>query len=90
MGTYSGVIWMLGILGAVFGIVVFRRYAEVLINFILRGVLGLFLIYFGNYFLAERIPELALGYNFLNFLTTGLLGVPGVMMLYGIRIYMLW
>lgn len=90
MGTYSGIAWLLGVLGAILGIALLRKHAEVLINFILRGILGLFVIYFGNYFLAERMPELTLGYNAFNFLASGFLGIPGVMMLYGIRIYMLW
>lgn len=90
MGTYSGVAWMIGVLGAVFCIAILRRHAEVLINFLLRGVLGLFLIYFGNYFLAEKLPGVMLGYNLPNFLTSGFLGFPGVLLLYGIRLYMLW
>lgn len=90
MGTYSGIVWMLGVLGAVFGIAALRRHMEIIINFVLRGILGLFLIYFGNYFLAEKIPGLTLGYNLPNFLASGFLGFPGVMMLYGIRFYMLW
>lgn len=90
MGTYSNIAWMLGVLGAVFCIATLRRHAEIMINFVLRGVLGLFLIYFGNYFFAEKIPELTLGYNLPNFLASGFLGFPGVMMLYGIRFYMLW
>lgn len=90
METYRGIAWMIGVLGAVFGIVTLRRHIEFLINFVLRGVLGLFFIYFGNCFLAEMIPELTLGYNLINFFTSGLLGVPGIMMLYGIRFYTLW
>lgn len=90
MDTYSSIIWMLGILGAIFGIGMLRRHMEMIVNFVLRGILGLFVIYFVNYFFAERLPELTLGYNFLNFLASGLLGFPGVMMLYGIRMYMLW
>ncbi len=90
MGTYSGIIWILGVLGAVFCITIMRRHAEILINFVLRGVLGLFLIYFGNYFFAEKMPGLMLGYNLPNFLASGLLGFPGIIMLYGIRFYMLW
>lgn len=90
MGTYSGIVWIIGILAAVFCIAMLRKHVEIIINFVLRGILGLLLIYFGNYFLAQRIPELALGYNLPNFLASGFLGVPGVMMLYGVRFYMLW
>ena len=90
MDTYRGIVWIIGILSAIFCIAMLRKHVELMINFVLRGVLGLFFIYFGNYFLAQRMPELILGYNLPNFLTSGFLGFPGIMLLYGIRFYMLW
>ena len=90
MDTYSGALWIIGILAAVFLIAALRKHVEMLINFVLRGVLGLFLIYFGNYFLCTQMPGIELGYNPATFLTSGMLGVPGVLMMYGIKFYMLW
>lgn len=90
METFSGALWIMGILAAVFLIAGFRRHIEVVINFVLRGVLGLFMIYFGNIFLCTQMPGVELGYNPLTFLASGALGVPGVLMMYGIKIYMLW
>lgn len=90
METFSGALWIIGILAAVFLIAVFRKHIEIIINFVLRGVLGLFIIYFGNYFLCPQLPGVELGYNLITFFTSGVLGVPGVLMMYGMKIYMLW
>lgn len=90
MDTYSGVLWIIGLLAAVFFVGILRSHVELIINFVLRGVLGLFVIYFVNYFLIPEMPGLEVGYNPLTFLTSGFLGFPGVLMLYGIRFYMLW
>ncbi|MGN0377104.1 MAG: pro-sigmaK processing inhibitor BofA family protein [Suilimivivens sp.] len=89
MSTYSGILWIAGALAAVLMIGAFRNHAEMIINFILRGVLGMMMIYFVNYFLSGRIPGMELGYNPLTFCTTGLLGIPGILMLYGINLYMI-
>ena len=90
MDTYSGSLWIIGILGAVFLVVMLRKHVELIINFVLRGVLGLFAIYFGNYFLCMHMPGMELGYNPVTFLTSGALGIPGVLMMYGVQFYMLW
>lgn len=90
MDTYSGVLWIVGVLAAVLMIGAFRNKTEMIINFVLRGVLGMMMIYFINYFLNGRIPGIEIGYNPVTFLTSGILGFPGVFMLYGINFYMLW
>lgn len=88
MNTYSGILWIAIALAAVLMLGVFRKHVEAIINFVLRGVLGMMLIYFGNYFLGGWMPGLYMGYNLLTFCISGFLGVPGVFMLYGIGFYM--
>jgi inhibitor of the pro-sigma K processing machinery len=66
----------------------FRKNLELILNFVLRGVLGMLLIYFGNSFLGSVQPEMLLGYNLLTFCASGVLGVPGIFMMYGISFYM--
>lgn len=88
MDTYSGVLWIIGLLGAVFMIGILRRHVEIIINFVLRGVLGLFMIYFANYVLSPFMPEVCVGYNPFTFLTSGFLGFSGVLMMYGVQLYM--
>lgn len=89
MNTYSGIFWIVGALIVVLMMGAFRNHVEIIVNFVLRGVLGMMIIYFCNYFLSERIPGIEMGYNLFTFCTTGLLGIPGVLMLYGINIYMI-
>lgn len=89
MDIYSGVLWIVGVLAVVLMIGAFKNRTEMVINFILRGVLGMLLIYFANYFLSGRIPGIEIGYNPVTFLTSGALGLPGVLMLYGIHFYMM-
>ncbi len=47
------------------------------------------MVYFVNYFLSGRIPGIEIGYNPVTFITSGILGIPGVLMLYGINFYMI-
>lgn len=58
-----------------------------LINFILRGCIGLVCIYFLNEYLGYQgiLPQV--GLNIVTFLTSGSLGLPGVAMLYGMVFY---
>ena len=66
-----------------------KSRAEWIINFVLRGVMGMMIVYFLNFLLADTMPDMRIGYNSITFLAGGFLGVPGVAMLYGINFYML-
>lgn len=61
---------------------------EKILNFMLRGLLGICSIFFINHFLSVSMPEYVLGINGYTFLTSGTLGIPGVLALYGIKFYM--
>ena len=71
----------------VLGIGAMGRKVEWLINFILRAVMGTVGIYVLNYMLAAREMTVAVGINPLTVLTTGILGFPGVAVLYGIHFF---
>lgn len=58
-----------------------------LINFIIRAILGMGLIFFANQYLDYRNIEVSVGLNLISFLTSGMLGIPGVGLLYGIMFY---
>ena len=45
------------------------------------------IIFFVNYFLDSRGIEASVGMNGVSFLTSGILGIPGVALLYGIVLY---
>ena len=83
--TDTGVYLIVGILVVVLLIGSLKSQAEWIVNFLLRGVLGMMSIYFVNLLLADVMPGMRLGYNPITFVTTGILGMPGIAMLYGNR-----
>lgn len=56
-------------------------------NFFIRALVGMAIIFFVNYFLDSQGIEASVGMNGVSFLTSGILGVPGVALLYGIVFY---
>lgn len=64
----------------------FRR-PPMIVNFIVRAVLGMGIIFAVNEFLNYRNIPISVGFNVLSFLTAGTLGIPGVLLLYGIMFY---
>lgn len=54
------------------------------VNFTVRAILCMGMIFFVNQFLATKGMSLEVGFNAVSFLVSGFLGVPGVAMLYGI------
>lgn len=89
MDTYMNVFLIVGILVLVLLIGAMKSRAEWIINFVLRGVMGMMIVYFLNFLFADTMPDMRIGYNSITFLAGGFLGIPGVAMLYGINFYML-
>ncbi|WMC94351.1 pro-sigmaK processing inhibitor BofA family protein [Kineothrix sp. MB12-C1] len=89
MDHYAGAI----IIGASCVIVLlisaFRRKKEWVINFILRAVTGTVAAFFLNGFLVSQGISIAIGINPITVLTSGILGFPGLIALYGINLYAL-
>lgn len=54
------------------------------VKFIIRAILGLGLIFFANQFFVHRGIALEVGFNAVSLIVSGVLGLPGVVMLYGI------
>ena len=65
----------------------FGRKIEWIINFVLRAVMGTIGIYLINGFLIARNISVAVGINPLTVLTSGILGFPGLVVLYGINFF---
>lgn len=61
-----------------------KEKTQFLVNFIVRAILGLGIIFFVNEFLTQQEIALNVGINAVSFLASGFLGIPGVAMLYGI------
>lgn len=66
-----------------------KKKTELIINFVLRMVVGTILIYFINYGLNFYGVRVSVAINPFNVLTSGFLGIPGLAVLYGIKFYKL-
>lgn len=64
-----------------------RKSREILVNFALRVIVGILVIYFVNEFFIMQELNIAVGINLVTILTAGILGFPGLALLYGIVIY---
>jgi len=60
---------------------------ERILNVFMRGILGTIAIYFINSMLEGMGISLGVGVNIFTALTSGILGIPGVLVLYAIGIY---
>lgn len=57
---------------------------QFLVNFIVRAILGMGIIFFANQFFVHKDIAVEVGFNVISFVVSGCLGLPGVAMLYGI------
>ncbi len=64
-----------------------ERQPHIMINFFVRLILGIAMIFFVNEFLEFENIAVRVGMNPLTLLTSGVLGTPGVALLYGIAFY---
>ena len=87
MGNLNGAIVILAVCLIVLAIGAMGRKVEWLVNFILRAVMGTVGIYAINYMLAARELQVAVGINPFTVLTSGILGFPGIAVLYGIHFF---
>ena len=58
-----------------------------IVQFLIRAVVGMALIFFINQFLADKGIALQVGLNPFTFAASGVFGTPGVALLYGIAFY---
>ena len=66
-----------------------KRGPGFIVSFIVRAIVGMALIFFVNEFLSSKGIDARVGLNPISFLTSGILGIPGLLALYGIGIYQL-
>jgi len=89
MDKYQGAFLIIAMCGIIFLILAVKTNSHVILNFILRSISGCLMIGFINYLLDTREIWVSVGLNPVTFLTTGMLGFPGVILLFGIKIYTL-
>lgn len=64
-----------------------KKVIVMAVNFIIRAIVGMTLIFFINQFVLPSDSSINVGLNAVSFLTSGSLGIPGVCLLYGIMCY---
>ncbi len=57
------------------------------VNFFVRAIVGITVIFFVNEFLITKGIDSGVGVNILNFGVSGVFGLPGIALLYGIGLY---
>ena len=87
MDKATGMFVMAGICVIVLAIGFLRRKAEMILNFVVRAILGTMAIYMINLLLESIGLEVAAGIGPINVLTVGSLGTGGLALLYGILFY---
>ena len=64
-----------------------EKGVRIMVNFFVRVVVGIALVFFVNEFMSLQGVPVQFGINQITVLTSGILGVPGVALLYGISFY---
>lgn len=87
MEQYTDLIILFSGITIVFLIALFSKKSHIFIAFLLRGILCALIIYFANIGFKEADISVSVGFNSVTLLTSGILGFPGLLLLYGIKIY---
>ena len=64
-----------------------EKGVRIIVNFFVRVVVGIALVFFFNDFMSLQLFHVQVGINPITVLSSGILGVPGVALLYGISFY---
>ncbi|MFR3530578.1 MAG: pro-sigmaK processing inhibitor BofA family protein [Lachnospiraceae bacterium] len=64
-----------------------EKGVRIIVNFFVRVVVGIALVFFVNEFMSLQEVPVQVGINPITVLISGILGVPGVALLYGISFY---
>ena len=89
MEIYQGAFFIIIVLAIIMLIMAVKTNSNLILNFVLRSVAGSLLIFGINFCLESAGYSLAVGLNPMSVLTSGILGFPGVILLFGIKIYSL-
>lgn len=87
MELYQEMLLVIGVCGIVLLILAVKTNSHLVLNFILRSITGSFCILICNYLLQINGYVVSVGLNPVTVLTSGILGFPGVILLFGIKIY---
>lgn len=85
MGQLENGLVIIAMLFIVIFIGAVRRKNEWIINFVLRIVMGIIVIYTGNLVFGYYGVDVSVAINPISILVSGFLGIPGIAVLYGIN-----
>lgn len=85
MGQLENGLVIIAMLFIVIFIGAVRRKTEWIINFVLRIVMGIIVIYTGNLVFGYYGVDISVAINPISILVSGFLGIPGIAVLYGIN-----
>lgn len=87
MEQYTDLIILFSGITIVFFAALFLKKSTIFITFLLRGILCALIIYFANLGFVAAGMSISVGFNSATLLTGAILGFPGLLLLYGIKIY---
>ena len=77
------------LLGIVMFIIAVKTNSSLVLDFVIRSISGCLLIFVMNQWLEMEGYSISVGLNSGTILTSGMLGFPGVILLFGIKFYSL-
>ena len=83
----ENLLWIIGAAVLLFAISFLEKKAEWFLNLVLRSVFGVIFMYFLNCGIEILGFTVAVGINAATVLTVGILGFPGILVLYGLAVY---
>lgn len=89
MEAYQGAFFIIAVLGIVMFIIAVKTNSNLVLDFVIRSISGALLIFVMNQWLEIEGYPWSVGLNPGTVLTSGMLGFPGVILLFGIKIYSL-
>ena len=89
METYQGVFLIVAVLGIVLFMIAVKTNSGLVLDFIIRSISGCLFIFLINQWLEMKGYAWSVGLNPGTVLTSGMLGFPGVILLFAIKIYSL-
>ena len=83
----ENLLWIIGAAVLLFAISFLGKKAEWFLNLVLRSVFGVIFMYFLNWGIEILGFTVAVGINAATALPVGILGFPGILVLYGLAVY---
>lgn len=84
MDIRMAMVILAGVCGVVLSILILKQKMQFFLEFLLRAGVGTALIFWINQILLQQGISVSVGLNFLSLLTSGTLGIPGVVLLFAI------